>query len=122
MVEGHLEPAQPIAVTSAASSETIDAFLGAKRGSPRIMTDETELAITDCASRDPVRPVTFQTVRHCSLLWPLRISNACRLGGSSPAPQLSAGRRRASKGGGTMIRRLTAPGRGPEVARYDPGD
>src|SRR5215475_27814 len=68
MVEGHLEPAQPIAVTLAASSETIDAFLGAKRGSPRIMTDETKLAITDCASRDPVRPVTFQAVRHCSLL------------------------------------------------------
>jgi hypothetical protein len=35
--------------------------------------------------------------------------------------QLSAGRRRASKGGKTTIRRLMALGPGPKVARCDPG-
>jgi len=112
MVKRGLEPAHPIAVTLAASLEAIDALAGAKRGSPRIMPDETKPAITDCASRDPVRPVTFQAVRHFSLLRPVRILDASRLRGSSPAAQLSAGRRRASKGGRTTIRRLTALGFG----------
>jgi len=41
-----------------------------------------------------------------------RISCPCRLGGSLPVAQLSAGRRRASKGGKPTIRRLMALGFG----------
>src|SRR6476646_882423 len=50
-VEGDLEPSHPIAVTFPASSEAIDALLGTMRGSPRVVPDETKLAITKCASR-----------------------------------------------------------------------
>src|SRR5262249_34875400 len=67
-VEGDLEPAHPIAVTLATSSEPIDALPRAKRGSPRIMPDKPKLAITHCASRGLVRSLTFQAVRHCPLL------------------------------------------------------
>jgi hypothetical protein len=116
-----LEPAHPIAVALAASLEAIDALFRAKRRSPGIVPDEAKPALTDCASRDPVSPVTFQAVRHCSLPWSARPSHACRLRRSLPAPQLSAGRRRTSQGGTAPIRRLRALGRGPKVASDDPG-
>src|SRR6478672_12007727 len=68
LVEGDLEPAHPIAVTFPASSEAIDALLGTKRGSPRVASDETKLAITNCASRGSARFETFGAVWHCRLL------------------------------------------------------
>lgn len=55
-------------VTFAASFDAIDALLGAKRRSPRIMPDETKLSLTDRASPGLVRPKTFQAVRHCFFL------------------------------------------------------
>src|SRR6516165_10298026 len=67
-IESDLEPAHPIVITLAACLEAIDALPGAKRRSPRIMPDETKLALTDCASHGLFRPVTFQAVRHCFLL------------------------------------------------------
>jgi hypothetical protein len=119
--ESDLEPAHPIVITLAARPEAIDALPGAKRSSPRIMPDETKLALTDCASHGLVRPVTFQAVRHCFLpFWPVCISDALRLRGLSPTAQLSAGRARASKGGGTIIRRPRALRRVIEFARCDP--
>ena len=121
MVKRGLEPAHPIAVTLAASLEAIDTLSGAKWGSPRIMPDETKLALTHCASRGPVSTVTFEAVSHCSLPWSVRPSFACRLRRSLQAPQLSAGRDRASKWGTKPIRRLTMLGRGPKVANRDPG-
>jgi hypothetical protein len=66
--EGDLEPAHPIAVTLAASSEAIDALPGAKRGSPRVVPDETKLAITDRTSRDLPSSKTSASVGHCCLL------------------------------------------------------
>ena len=110
-----------MAVALAASLEAIDALFGAKRRSPRIMPDETKLVLTDCASRDPVCPLTFQPARHCSLPWSVRLPFACRFRRSSPAPQLSAGRRRTSKWGMIPIRRLTTLRRDPKVANHDPG-
>src|SRR6476646_11094392 len=116
LVEGDLEPAYPIAVTCPASSEAINALLGTKRGSPRVVPDETKLAITNCASRGSARSMSFGAVGHCSLLLPLsslfvdhpfftvalhepvRFSNACSLGRSRSAAQLNVGKRRASKG------------------------
>jgi hypothetical protein len=68
LVEGDLEPAHPIAVTLAASSEAIDALPGAKLGSPRVVPDETKLAITDCTSRGLPNSKTFARVWHCCLL------------------------------------------------------
>src|SRR3984893_15541759 len=68
LVEGDLEPAHPIAVTFPASSEAIDALLGTKRGSPRVVPDETKLAITNCASRGTARSKTFGAVGHWSIL------------------------------------------------------
>jgi hypothetical protein len=59
---------QPIPVTCPASSEAIDALLGTKGGSPRVVPDETKLAITNSASRDSATPKTFGAVQHCSLL------------------------------------------------------
>jgi hypothetical protein len=59
-----LDPAKPLAVTLTASSEVMDALLGTKRRSPRVVPDETKLAITDGASRGFVRPVTFGAVQH----------------------------------------------------------
>src|SRR6201987_2180565 len=97
LVEGDLEPAHPIAVTFPASSEAIDALLGTKRGSPRVVPDETKLAITNCASRGTARSKIFGAVGHWSLLLvlsslfvdrpfftvalhkPVRFSNACSL-------------------------------------------
>jgi hypothetical protein len=67
-----LEPAHPIAVTFPASSEAIDALLGTKLGSPRVVSDETELAIANCASRGSARSKTFGAVWHCSLLLVLK--------------------------------------------------
>src|SRR3954471_9110868 len=67
LVESDLEPACPIVVILAARLEAIDALAGAKLRSPRIMPDETKLALTDCASLAFVRAVTFQAVRHCFL-------------------------------------------------------
>jgi hypothetical protein len=68
LVEGDLEPAHPIAVSLAASSEAIDALPGAKRGSPRVVPDETKLAITDRTSRDLPSSKTSASVGHCCLL------------------------------------------------------
>jgi hypothetical protein len=62
-----LEPAHPIAIILAASLEAIDALPGAERGSPRIVPDETKLAITDGASRGFIKPVTFGAIGHCFL-------------------------------------------------------
>jgi len=62
-----LEPGQPIAVTFPASSEAIDALPGTKGGSPRVVPDETKLAIANCASRGSARSRTFGAVQHCSL-------------------------------------------------------
>src|SRR6478735_8870061 len=74
LVEGDLEPAYPIAVTRPASSEAVDALLGTKRGSPRVVPDETKLAITNCASRGSTRSKTFGAVWHCRLLLVLSIA------------------------------------------------
>src|SRR6476646_8286732 len=68
-VEGDLEPVQPIAVTFPASSEAIDALLGTKRGSPRVVPDETKLAITNCASRGTARSKIIGAMGHRSLLY-----------------------------------------------------
>src|SRR3954453_16753038 len=67
-VEGDLEPAHPIAVTFPASSEAIDALLGTERGSPRVVPDETKLAITNCASRGTARSKIIGAMGHRSLL------------------------------------------------------
>jgi hypothetical protein len=67
MVEGDLKPAHPVAVTLAAISEAISALLGTKRNSPRVVPDETKLAITDRASHRLVAPMTFGAVEHCFL-------------------------------------------------------
>ena len=64
-----MEPGQPIPVTCPASSEATDALLGTKGGSPRVVPDETKLAITNCASRGAARSRTFGAVQHCSLHW-----------------------------------------------------
>ncbi|MET4072154.1 hypothetical protein ABID58_006983 [Bradyrhizobium sp. S3.2.6] len=115
LVEGDLEPAHPIAVTFPASSEAIDALLGTKRRSPRVVPDETELAVTNCASRGTARSKTFGAVGHCTLLLalsqpfvdhpfftvaldePVRVSNACSLRRSRSAAQLNVGNRPASR-------------------------
>lgn len=68
LVERDLEPAHPIAVTFPASSEAIDAPLGTKRRSPRVVPDETKLAFTNCASRGTATFDAFGAVEHCSLL------------------------------------------------------
>ena len=115
-----MEPAHPIVVTLAARLEAIDALPGAKRRSPRIMPDETKLALTDCASHGLVRPVTFQAVRHCFLLL------ACAHFECAKTKRIvsngSIERRLSSciQGGGTMIRRLRALGRVLEFAGCDP--
>src|SRR5262249_40484266 len=98
------------------SSEANDALLGTKRGSPRVVPDETKLAITNCASRGSAGSNTFGAVGHCGLLLalsqlfvdhpfftvaldePLRFSNACSLGRLRSAAQLNVGNRPASKG------------------------
>jgi hypothetical protein len=116
LVQGDLEPGQPIAVTCPASSEAIDALLGTKRGSPRVVPDETKLAITNCASRGSARPKAFGAVGHCNLLLvssslfvdhpffsvalhqPVRLSDACSLRRSRSTAQLNVGKCRASKG------------------------
>ena len=38
-----------------------------------MVSDETKLSLTDRTSHDLATPVTFQAVRHCFLLWPVRI-------------------------------------------------
>src|ERR1700736_4024401 len=62
LVEGDLEPAHPSAVAFPASFEAIDALLGTKRGSPRVMPDETKLALTNCGSRGSAKSMTFGAV------------------------------------------------------------
>jgi hypothetical protein len=109
LVEGDLEPAHPIAVTFPASSEAIDALLGTKLGSPRVVPDETKLALTNCAPRGSARSKTFGAVWHCSLLVVLEsllvehpfspshfislyaFSNACSIRPSRSAAQLHVG-------------------------------
>jgi hypothetical protein len=107
-----LEPGQPIAVTFPASSEAIDALPGTKGGSPRVVPDETKLAITDSASRGSAMCKTFGAGGHCCLLLairgptffhcrsdePVRFSDACTLGRSRSTAQLNVGKSRASKG------------------------
>jgi hypothetical protein len=68
LVEGDPEPAHPIAVTFATSSEAIDAGLGTKRGSPRVVRDEAKFAITDCTSRGFPGSNVFGAAGHCGLL------------------------------------------------------
>jgi hypothetical protein len=75
LVEGDLEQAHPIAVTFPASSKAIDALLGTKRRSPRVVPDETKLAFTNSASRSTARFNAFGAVEHCSLL--LALSQLC---------------------------------------------
>lgn len=116
-----MEPGQPIPVTCPARSEAVDALPGTKGGSPRVVSDETKLAITNCASLGSARSRAFGTVQHCSLLFvlssyyrrcssiilfftaalhqPVRFSNGCSLSRSRSAAQLNVGKRRASKGG-----------------------
>ena len=126
MVEDGLEPAHPIAVAFPASSEAIDALFGTKLGSPRVVPDETKLAIANCASRGSTRSKTFGAVWHCRLLlvlsslfvdhpiftvalhWPVRFSNACNLRRSRSTAQLHVGNRPASKGVTETIRRSMA--------------
>jgi hypothetical protein len=59
-----MEPSKPIAITFPASSEAIDADPGTKRGPPRVVPNETKLAITDCASRSFAMFKTFGAVQH----------------------------------------------------------
>jgi hypothetical protein len=110
-----LEPGQPIPVTCPARSEAIDALLGTKGGSPRVVPDETKLAITNCASRGSATSKTFGAVQHCSLLlvlsWlfvdhlsftaalhaPVRFSNLSSLRRSRSPAQLNVGSRWASR-------------------------
>jgi hypothetical protein len=63
-----LVPGQPIQVACPASLKTIGALLGTKGGSPRVVPDETKLAIANRATRGSVRLKTFETSRHCDLL------------------------------------------------------
>src|SRR5246127_377821 len=114
MVEGDLEPAHPIAVTFPASSEAIDALPGTQRGAPRVVPDETKLAITNCASRGPGRSNTFGEVGHCCLgsiavvrrssishrrtCKPVRFSDPCSLGRSQSTTQLHEGNHPAPEG------------------------
>jgi hypothetical protein len=64
-----MEPGQPIAVTRLASSQAIDAFLGTERSSPRVVSDETKLAITDRASRGFAISMTFGAFWHRGFLF-----------------------------------------------------
>src|SRR6516164_10041849 len=66
LLQADSEPRQPVAINLPASFEAIDALPGTKRGSPRVVPDETKLAITSCASFAGSR--TFRGVGHCSLL------------------------------------------------------
>ena len=66
LVQGDVQPGKPTAVTGPAGSQAINALVGTKRGSPRVVPDETKLAITNCASRGPAK--TFGAVGHCGLL------------------------------------------------------
>jgi len=68
LVYGDLEPGQPIQFACPASSEAIDALLGTKGGSPRVVSDEIKLAIANCATRGSTGTKTFGAVGHCSLL------------------------------------------------------
>src|ERR1700693_3802632 len=112
---GSLEPGHPIAVSCPANSEAIDALFGTKGGSPRVVPDQTKLAITNRASRGSATSKTFGAVRHCSLLSvlsslfvdhlsftaalhePVRFSNLSTLRRSRSPAQLNLGNRRASK-------------------------
>jgi hypothetical protein len=126
LVKGYLGPAQPIAVACSASSEAIDALLCTKGGSPRVVPDETKLAITNCASRGSARSKTFGAVGHGGLLFvlsslvdhpflSLALDQTVRsfdrhiLGRSRSAVQLNVSKRRASKGGYGTIQRFMVP-------------
>src|SRR6516164_2795161 len=67
-VQGDLEPGEPIAITFPARSEAIDAPPGAERGPPRVVPDETKLAVADCASRGFAVSRILGAVGHCRLL------------------------------------------------------
>jgi hypothetical protein len=126
LVQGDLEPGQPIAGACPASSKAIDAPFGTKGGSPRVVPDETKLSITNCASCGSARSRIFGAVQHCSLLLvlsslfvdypfftvalhePVRLSDACSLRRSRSAVQLHLGNRPASKGVTETIRRSMA--------------
>jgi hypothetical protein len=102
----------------------IDALPGTKGGSPRVVPDETKLAITNRASRGSATSKTFGATRHCSLLSilsssfvdhpcsPVALHRLVRLSSMqskttrSPA-QLDEGSRRASKMVTETIRRFT---------------
>ncbi|MGY4434885.1 hypothetical protein ACVWWO_007362 [Bradyrhizobium sp. F1.13.1] len=142
LVEGDLEPTHPIAVTFPPSSEAIDALLGTKRRSPRVVPNETKLAITNCTSRGTGRSKTFGAVGHCTLLSvlsqlfvdhpifivaldePVRFSDARSLRRSRSAAQLNADIRPASRwvteryeGLGRLLTKPTTSAKGA-VARY----
>jgi hypothetical protein len=68
LVYGNLVPGQPVQVARPASPKAIGALLGTKGGSPRVVPDETKLAIANRATRGSGRPKTFGALRHCSLL------------------------------------------------------
>jgi hypothetical protein len=110
-----LKQAQPIAITFPASSKAIDALLGTNRGSPRVVPEETKLAVTDCASRSSAVSRTLGAVAHvvfsCSIgLFDehpfrtvaldddVRFPEACRLRRLRSTAQLNVGKRLASKG------------------------
>ena len=50
------------------TDQAIDALLGTKRVSTRVVPDETKLAITNCASHGAARSKAFGAVQHRSLL------------------------------------------------------
>jgi hypothetical protein len=122
-VEGDLEPSHPIAVTFPSRSEAIDATLGTQLRSPRVVPDETKLAVADCASRDFTGSRTFGAVGHwCPLFGfivavrrssltlgfhePVRRFHAYSLSRSRSEVQLNAGRRRRPKGIGELYEGL----------------
>ena len=102
--------------------------LGGGFGSDRRISSNKAGSATNNAGPDRTCHHTSRTARSCrthdfpsgkafALSFGARISIPCRLGGSLPVAQLSAGRRRAAKGGRTTIRRLMAPEfglRGPQ--------
>jgi hypothetical protein len=95
--QSDLEPGQPTAVACPASSEVIDALLGTKGGSPRVVPNETKLAITNAhrtalpdlrLSEQLGIVVSSWYYRRCSsiipcftiaLYEPVHFSNACSL-------------------------------------------
>jgi hypothetical protein len=66
-LEDDLEAAHQLSVTFPASFEAIDASFGTERGSPRVVPNETKLAIADGASRGFASEISG-AIAHCYLL------------------------------------------------------